>query len=115
MGRLFLKIDQTEWPFGDFSTESKLTGTIYTDKELVTPKDLTGFTISIKLFRRWHRMSFISQNVSAVSAVNGTWEYAVTESDFIHPGLFQLELELTKSGVRESTKPVEFYVKWSPA
>ena len=61
-------------------------------------------------------MAFISKGPDIVSASDGTFEFAVTQGDFIHPGIFQCEIEITKSGnVRESTKAVEFYVKWSPA
>jgi len=115
MGQLFLKLDQDTWQFGDFSTESKLTGVVYTDKGLTLPKNLTGFTLSLNLFKRWHRTSFLNEAASIVTAADGTWEYAVTQDNFIHPGTFLLEIELTKSNVHESTKPVEFFVKWGPA
>lgn len=112
---LYLKLDSASWNHGDFSTESKITGTIYTDRSFTTPKDLSDFTLFIRLFKRWHRTDFFNKQASVVSGINGTFEYAVNQGDMPHPQLYLMEIELNKLGVVESTKPVEFHVKPSPS
>lgn len=108
---LFLALDQDRWYRGDFSSESKLTGTIYTDKNRTQKKNLTGYTITIRL----HKPSTIGDRfgkvASIVSATNGTWSYAVADGEMPVFGLYECKAELTKSGVKESTlNRVEFSV-----
>lgn len=100
---IYLSLDQTQWFRGDFSSENKLTGTIYTDNQLVTAKDLTGFTVTIVLFRPGTLSSRFRKTATIVSAANGTWEYAVQDSEMPPSGIYQAKVELTKSGVQEST------------
>ena len=51
---IYLKLDQTQWREFDYSSEDKLTGIIYTDKDLTTPKNLSGYTVKLRISKRWH-------------------------------------------------------------
>lgn len=100
---LYLKLDQSVWSKGDFSSESKLTGTIYTDSAKTVAKNLTGYAIQIRLFEDWQEDDFFNKTAAIVVAANGTWEYAVAQNEMPDSGVYLVKAELTKSGVREST------------
>lgn len=100
---LYLAVDQDKWFRDDFSTEDKLTGTIYSDINQVTAKDLTGYTITIKFSHENKNGARFDKTASAVVAASGTWSYAVTDGDMPQPGIYQVKAELTKSGVQVST------------
>jgi hypothetical protein len=113
---LYLAADQQRWFRNDFSDEDKLTGTIYTDINQVTAKDLTGYTIAVKLYRETHIGARFDEEASAVVAANGTWSYAVTDGDMPPAGLYLMKVELIKSGTQVSTlNRVEFEIIEGPA
>ena len=113
LGR-YLSISPTSWREGDFSSDNKLSGTIYVDKAKTSPRDLTGLLIKIRIYKRWHLTDFFDREATIVDAVSGTWEYAVGSGEMPRNGIYQLELELTKNGLAESTNPVEFRITRSP-
>lgn len=98
---LYLKLDNNAWFQGDYSSENGITGTVYTDKALTTAKNLTGYTLTIRLFKGDD--SYLSKSASAVVAASGTWRYYPAVNEMPTWGLYQIKLELTKSGVLEST------------
>lgn len=113
---LYLVLDQPEWFANDFSSENKLTGTIYTDKQLQTAKNLTGYTIKILFYTENQRVSRFSETADIVVAGNGTWSLAVTENNVPWPTIYKVKAELTKSGARESTlNDVEIFIIEGPA
>lgn len=108
---IYLAVDQDRWFYGDFSSENKLTGTIYTDKNLSQKKNLSGYTVKIKMFTPRTIGARFDKTATIVSASGGTWEYAVQEGEMPIFGMYLVKAELTKSGVRESTlNHVEFQV-----
>ena len=52
---LYLTMDQSKWYRADFSATNKLTGTLFTEINLGTAKNLTGYAIQIRLYKgnRW--------------------------------------------------------------
>lgn len=113
---LWLTLDVDRWKRGDFSSETKITGTIYTDRSRETAKNLTGFTLTffIRKFGEQFQTK-LSETATIVTAASGTWEYAVTSGKLdIDPGTYRAEIELTKSGVKESTYDELFYIEGSP-
>ena len=100
---LYLVLDQREWYRNDFSSENKLTGTIYTDIGQTVKKNLTGFTITIQMHsgRAWGDR--FDKTASIVSATGGTWSYAVTRADMPPPRIYKVTARITKSGVSETT------------
>jgi len=100
---LFLKLDQKRWFRGDFSTTNALTGTIYTDKNEQTAKDLTGFTIKIRFHRPLHFGDFFNKLATIVVAANGTWKYNMLQGDTPPRGIWFVKAEISKSGDTEST------------
>lgn len=107
---IYLKLDQTQWREFDYSSDDKLTGTIYTDKDLTTPKNLSGYTVKLRISKRWHIHDRFGKTATIVSASAGTWEYAVEEGQMPRNGFYRFEAELQKAGTSISTKPVDFIV-----
>ena len=112
---IYLKLDQKRWFRNDFSATNKLTGTIYTDVNEVTPKDLTGYTITIKMWKPRTIGDRFNKQASIVVAADGTFEYAVQEGDMPIYGIYYVIVEISKSGDRESTlNQVEFQLLEGP-
>jgi hypothetical protein len=100
---LYLTLDQTQWFRGDYSDEDLLTGTIYSDINKVTAKNLTGYTLKVKMFRSHHFGALTDFTATIVTAASGTWSYAVTASDMPPRGNYFVKVELSKSGTAVST------------
>jgi hypothetical protein len=100
---LYLSLDQPKWFRNDFSDTDKLTGTIYTDINQTTAKNLTGYTIKVKLFKENRSGERFNKTATAVVAANGTWGYAVTDGDMPPPGLYLMKIELSTSTEQIST------------
>jgi len=100
---LWMTLDQDQWFRGDFSSTNKLTGTIYTDINRVTAKNLTGYTLKLRLFRQNHYGDFLNQDADIVVAGDGTWSYAVGIGEMPPRGIYYAKMEISKSGDREST------------
>jgi len=112
---LWLALDQSRIYRGDFSSENKLTGTIYTDINQVTAKNLTGYTITIRMHRPIHFGDFFNNDATIVVAGNGTWSYALTDGDTPPRGIYYVKAEIKKSGVVESTlNRVEMHILGGP-
>ena len=76
--------------------------------------DLTDYTITLKVWDpNEPTMLLTSGSCTIVVAASGTCRYLVTANDFITQGLFNIELELTKTGVIESTKTYTVLVEES--
>ena len=100
---LYLQLDQKEWFRTDFSSENKLTGTIYTDKQMTVKKNLTGYTITVQMSSERSFGDRFNKTGSIVSAAGGTWSYAVTQGDIPPPRIYKVTIQITKSGVSETT------------
>ena len=100
---LYLSLDQTRWYRGDYSADSKLTGTIYTDKIKTKAKNLTGYTVKIRVFKPRRFGDRFNKTATIVSASNGTWSYAVQDGEMPVFGLYEVKAEISKADAREST------------
>jgi len=80
-----------------------------------TAFDLTNYTVTIKV---WHKNligSLVVDSACVVDvAASGTCHYVVTDGDFDSAGDYMVELELTQSGVVESTRHYTLEVTESP-
>ena len=99
----FLVLDQKQWYRDDFSDTNKLTGTIYTNKQLTVKANLTGYTLKVRMMRYGRWGDHFGKTASIVSATAGTWSYAVQETDMPPPSIYNVKIELTQSGRQEST------------
>jgi hypothetical protein len=100
---LYLIIDQPKWFRGDYSSTNKLTGTVYTDQKFTRKANLTGYTVTIRLNKNYRWGDYFNKTGTIVSATGGTFEYAVGENEMPPPGIYNVKIELSKSGAREST------------
>ena len=116
---LWMSLDQTRWYRNNFSATNPLTGTIYTDINQTTAKNLTGYAITVRLSKTTGpgRFSdFLNKAATIVVAANGTWSLALTSGDTPQRGLYYVTCELTKSGDQESTlNRVELFMLQGPA
>jgi len=113
---IYLTLDQKQWYRDNFSATNKLTGTIYTDTNRTVAKDLTGYTITIKMFKgnRWG--DYFDKAATIVTEADGTWEYAVGQGEIPPPDIFNVVADISKSGDRESTlNRVELLVLEGPS
>jgi len=100
---IFLALDQDRWFRGDFSSDNALTGTIFTDVNNQNAKNLTGFTITIRMHRPIHFGDFFNKEADIVIAANGTFKFNMTEGDTPPRGIYYVKVEIKKAGVVEST------------
>ena len=100
---LYISIDQPRWFREDFSDQDKLTGTIWTDKNEVTAKNLTGYTLKLRLHRPIHFGDFFNLTADIVVAASGTWSISITKGVVPPRGIYFAKMELSKSGTLVST------------
>lgn len=116
---LWLSLDQDRFFRNNFSSTNPLTGTIYTDINQTTAKNLTGYTITIRMSRPngpGRFSDFVNKTATIVVAANGTWSLALGSGETPHRGIYYVTAELTKTGDRESTlNRVEFHILEGPS
>ncbi len=101
---LYLTTDQSRWFRGDFSSDNAFTGTIYTDINKQTVKDLTGYVITIRFHRPIHFGDFFNKVASDTGdPSDGTFEYFFKDGETPPRGRYFVKVELSKAGVIEST------------
>lgn len=100
---LYLTVDQRRWRYADYSSENGLTGTIYTDEAKTVAKDLTGYTLTIRLFRRLSNADHLNKTATITTAASGTWHYYPLQGEMPQSQIYVVKLELSKTGVLEST------------
>ncbi|UVF62432.1 upper tail fiber [Nitrososphaeria virus YSH_922147] len=112
----YLSLDQSKWASGDYSSSNKLTGTIYSDKDKTTALTLTGYTLTIRMFKsRWNSADYFNKEASIVSAGSGTFSYAVAQGEMPPDGRYMVKVELVKSGEQMSTlNDVYLFVRGGP-
>lgn len=112
---LYLKLDQGVWGYGDYSPTNKLTGTIYSDKQMNTPADLTGKTLTIRIFKENKKSDYFDKTASIVSGTAGTWEYAVNEGELPGDGIWFVKVEVSDGTSIESTlNRVDLVIREAP-
>lgn len=99
--QLFLKTDRERWPKGDFTNvnANAFTGTIYTKATFQTADvfDLTGFTLTIKLYNQRSEDIFTEDDatkIQIVVAANGTWRFLPAEGDWNFEFIGEVKIEL---------------------
>ena len=75
--------------------------------------NLTGYTITLKVWREGIPGLLLSGDCTIVVAANGTCTYLVAAGDFSRSGIYKAEIELTKSGAVESTANFDLEVEQS--
>ena len=76
--------------------------------------NLTGYTIKLKVWAAGSPGTLVVDGACPiVNAANGTCRYLVTNTSFAIAGDYVFELELTKTGIVESTKTYSLVVEES--
>ncbi len=100
---LYLTLDQPRWFRGDFSDTDLLTGTIFTDINKQTARNITGYTITLRMHRPKHFGDFFGKTATIVSGAGGTWSYAVAEGEMPPRGIYYFKVEISQAGQGIST------------
>ena len=75
---------------------------------------LTGYTITLKVWKHGSSGTpIVDSGCDILVAASGTCTYTIVDGDFDAGGRYRFELELTKSGVVESTRNYEVLVEAS--
>jgi hypothetical protein len=115
---IYLALDQDRYFRNNFSSTNPLTGTIYTDINQTTVKDLTGYSIFIRMSRPngpGRFSDFLNKEAIAVVEANGTWSLALSTGQVPHRGVYYVTAEISNTSDIESTlNRVEFYILEGP-
>jgi hypothetical protein len=77
-------------------------------------KDLTDYAIKLKVWAVGSPETKLTDGTCVIDvALDGTCHYTVTATDFVTPGRYLAELELTKTGIIESTEEFAVIVEES--
>ena len=101
---LFNKLDDVVWGREDFTDEDSLgiTGTIYSDRELKTPFNLTGYSLTFRLVSQGLISEDDDVNVQIVNAASGTWKYNPPSGRMLSERFGEVIIRLEKSGTQIS-------------
>lgn len=116
---IWLSLDQERFFRNNFSSTNPITGTIYTDINQTTAKNLTGYTLKIRMSRPngpGRFSDFLNQAGTIVTAADGTWSLAIASGTTPHRGVYYVSVEISKSGDQETTlNRVEFHILEGPS
>lgn len=111
----YLTLDQTVLFNDNFSDSLKLTGTCYSDINKTVVFDLSGYTLTLRLYKENGSLDYYNQTCSITTAASGTWNKAVESGTLPTAGLYLVDLVLTKSGTRISNlNRVEIFIQRGP-
>jgi len=115
---IYLSLDQDRFFRNNFSSTNPLTGTIYTDINQTSAKNLTGYTIIIRMSRPngpGRFSDFLNKTATIVVAANGTWSLALASGEVPQRGVFYVTAEISNATDTESTlNRVEFQIIQGP-
>ena len=96
---LTLKLNTEEWNQGDYtaSTGNGISFTIYTEEKMINAKNLTGYTLKIKLYDQ-NGDRILSEDCSILVAASGTGEFLPANGNLNINFIGEGEIELTGSG-----------------
>jgi hypothetical protein len=98
---LYNDLDVHQWGLEDFTDENALsiTGTIYSDKNLTTAFDLTGYTLTLRIIdNQGHIIEDNSDDIEIVTAGSGTWRFKPQDGRMFTELNGQIVVRLEKSG-----------------
>lgn len=97
---LYVKLDQHEWGVTDFTDENTyaLTGTIYSDRQLSTPVDLTGWNLTFRMISQSKIIFDNDNDITTVTPASGTWRYLPESGRSALEADGQVYIRLEKSG-----------------
>jgi hypothetical protein len=111
---IYLTLDQTVLFNKNYSDVSgfKVTGTIYSDVSKTSAFNITGYTLTLRLFKEGGSTDYFDQACTATVAASGTWYISVTENTLPPKGFYLAVMELSKSGtVVSSLNRVEVLIQ----
>lgn len=95
---LTLKLNTEEWSIDDFTSTSGngISFTIYQEEKMVNVKNLTGYTLKMRLYDQ-DNIEVFSDDVNILSAVAGTGEYLPSQGKLTFGFIGEVEIELSKT------------------
>ena len=114
---IYVTIDQSVLYNDNYSDVSgfRLTGTIYSDIGKTVAFDTTGYTIKLRMSQGTGKADSFNQTCTATVAASGTFYLQVTTNTLPTAGLYNIFVELSKSGsVITSLNRNEILIKRGP-
>ena len=96
---IYLTLDQSILNYGDYSTSSKITGTIYNDIYKSVAFNLTSYTVKLRLYRENGTVDYLDASCVVTVAASGTFSLTVTDGLLPIRGLYLAEVEVSQSGI----------------
>ena len=101
----------------DYSSDSglQLTGTVFSERSLTTAFNLTGYTLTLRIYRNGSDSDQFNQTCTITVAASGTWYLQITSNTLPISGVYLAKMELSKSGTVISTlNDQEILIKQGP-
>ena len=101
----------------DYSSDSglKLTGTIFSERSLTTAFNLTGYTLTLRIYKNGSDSDQFNQACTITTAASGTWYLQIASNTLPVAGVYYAKMELSKSGTVISTlNDQEILIKKGP-
>jgi len=102
---LYVKLDSHEWGVEDFTDEDalSLTGTIYSDRELSTAFDLTGYNLDFRMISQGKiTLDDNGEDTEIVTAASGTFRYKPDNGKVVVEANGEVNIRLEKTGTQVS-------------
>ena len=94
----YVDLDQKLLYNGNYSDTLKLTGTIYSDINKTVAFNLTGYTITMRMYREEGFLDLFNQAGTIVTAASGTFSVTIASGTLPYAGIYLVDLALSKSG-----------------
>lgn len=96
----YVTLDQTTLYNGNYSDVAglKVTGTVYSDVNKTTAFNLTGYTITLRMYKENGFSDQFNQTATITTAASGTFYISIASGTLPYAGLYLLDVALSKSG-----------------
>lgn len=102
------------WAYGNHTSNNTyaITGTIYTDAGLTIPANITGFTLTFRMFSEPSGSNALEDSASIISAGSGTWRYKPADGMMPGRGVYTVCIQAVSATAHLDTiNRVEMLVK----
>jgi hypothetical protein len=114
---LYLKLDNNIFVYGNYGASVVISGTVYSDRDLTSAVDLTGFTPIIRIHEMFSLVDKFGKTATITpdqTGSKGKFSYTTLLGDMtISPGVYECNLNLSKTGTDSlDTEPVKIIIEY---
>ena len=114
---VYVTLDQNILYNNNYSSDSslKLTGTVYSDVGKTSAFNITGYTLTLGLYKDGSLADYFNQACTITVAASGTFYLSITNNTLPISGIYLARLQLSKSGTQVSNlNRMELLIKKGP-